>query len=190
MERLLYKDYRLIKKGDKGWTPEKQKARQMYSPSTGNIITRRNFQEQATKVSEIQYKKKMGIKEIKAKVEKERKQKEARKRSKQKGKVRKIKEKLEKRKEHQIISGGERATIYRERVLFLQKSYAQKVEQETGYEIDFDSLSDAQRTEFWQVYHQLMDEGRPSKDRIKYYYDDFFDTSYEEYEDLEYGPTP
>lgn len=181
MVKLSHDDYRPIRKGDIGWTEEKQKARWYYSPSSHNSITLRQFQKFAR--GGVTYEKYVRKREAAGIARK--------KYAPRKPKIvvvetpRKPLSHQQKRRQKQ----GTARTKYIQRALELKDSFARKRSQQLGYGIVWEDLTDKDKTKFWQVYHELVDH-LPSENDYTDYYDDFFDYSYEDIGDLEYGETP
>lgn len=80
---------------------------------------------------------------------------------------------------------------YVDRKINLQQSYARKMSEFFGYNVDYEDLTDAEKTDFWSKYHSLVDRSRqPNYDEWIDEYADAFDYDYDEIGELEYGPTP
>lgn len=78
---------------------------------------------------------------------------------------------------------------YRTRADMLKESFARKHGQYTGRD-NWNELTDDEKTEFWDIYHKLVEEGTPSYTDYTHYYSDYFDLEYGDYDNIEYGPTP
>lgn len=169
--KLTYLDYRPIKEGDEGYTPEKKKARWYYSPSRKYSIPYRTFVTEAgggityEKYAAQQRKKGVAKKQYKPRT------------------------KPTTPRKPKVLTKDEIRKQYIDRVLFLKKRYAKKVA--GGYEMDWDAMPDSEKTLFWQKYHELMDQySYPTEDEYDENYADYFDMDYEEVYDLTYGETP
>lgn len=164
---LVYKDYRPIRRGDIGWTPERQKARNYYSPSQRSIIPLRQFQKLARGVSYPEYVRQRERRGIPQK------------------KYRRVKPKI-------IAPPGKRKGVdYQKRVSQLQDAFARRLSEDYDIELTWDELPDFDKTIFWIKYHDLVDRFVPptiGEVRDEFY--DYFDIEYDQYGDLDYGETP
>ena len=172
--RLVYRDYRPIKQGDRGWTPAREKARWMYSPSlpmssvgaTRNPMPRRQFDTLAHGGTEYEER-------VKGQPKKRYKPRIAKRRISRREPI--SRERLE----------------GRERRDYLQERYLDRLAIYKGYRQEWDDLTDNEKTEFWTLYHRLMDgRDQPSFRDYQDYYEDYFDMSYSDYDNFEYGETP
>lgn len=201
--RLVYKDYRPIQKGDKGWSPEKQKNRWMYSPSEHKAISRRQFvtgayggvrwekiseQRQKQGIPKKQYRQREIVPKLKPG------KKPGKKRlpppSEQPVKIVKPvkKQKGKKKKEKR----GVRDTAYIERVLFLKEKFAERFSLDYGVQLEWDELTDFDKTLFWDKYHDLVDRNNaPTEETyIDEDFEDYFGDFDNGFYDIEYGETP
>ena len=175
---LEYRDFRPIREGDKGWTPELQKSRHYYSPSTGEKLTLRKFQEKARGASYTEF-----VKQRQAKGEQPRRNKP--RTPAPSGKPIEVVVKPKHRLLDKYIrkeKPGRMHTLYVERAMFMKERFAEKISNEYGYQVDWTDMSDEEKTTFWEVYHDMVDDNKPSRDEFLDYYSDFFDGDYEDFD--------
>lgn len=215
-----YRDFRKIRKGDKGWTPELEKARRQYSPSTGEIITLRqyqNFQRGTTYSKYVKQREEKGIQKKEYKPKKSTQSKSKPKSTPKK--VSTVKNKSKTKKEEKLplirsgkprskssktgirrrISTGENYTNYleknmfKDRAEFLKNKYVEKISNDVGYQVQFNKLSSQQQRDYWEMYHNLVKGDVPSREEYFGEYADYYgdeDQDYSDIMDLGYGETP
>jgi hypothetical protein len=179
---LVYSDYRPIKQGDKGWTPQLEKARNYYSPSRPlNSNSTKN--QNPMPVGKFQYYAKGGTDKPKQYTE-YRKERAAKP-------TRRYRIKRPEKPFGGVILKPGKYINYRERADFLKEAYVRRISEIEGVQHSWDDLPRYQQTEFWKLYHELVDDSEmPSYRDYQNFYEDYFDLSYDELGDMEYGPTP
>lgn len=193
--KLVYKDFRPIRQGDAGWTPEKEKSRWHYSPSSEVSISYRRFVTAAqggkSYEQQVKEKEKKGYVKRQYKPRKTPTKKKPTSTKKKPSPKKPIAKKVQ--KSTNFVAEQVKAMRHKKienRLEYLQDAFARKQADYTGISRSWDELSDQEKTLFWDIYHDFAYHGQPSQQEFSNYYQNFFDMEYSETDDIAYGETP
>jgi len=180
--RLSYKDYRRIRPGDYGYTPEKEKAKNYYSPTSQDIISTRQYQKGARGQTYTEFVKERVSKGIKPKQYRSKSVREREKRQEELSKTNRGKYQVRQEKKYQAAQAEDaKKDRLQGRADYLQRKYLKKLGVKS-----FNDLSNDEIGIFWDNYHELFYD----RDTDYSYYADFFDVDLEYFDEVEYGITP
>lgn len=192
-DKLTYRDFRPIREGDLGYTAAKAKARWYYSPSTETAITYRRF---GTAARGGQSYEKLAKKKQAEGLEKRRYRPRKpsttpkKKTSKKKSTVKHIAPIGQRGASAEEIAIGRAKSEARDRLLILKLAFAKRNSEFRNRQESWEDMTSADQSLFWELYHEMVYHGKPSEDEFSGYYENFFDMTYDDIADLEYGETP